>query len=830
MSQRPDRIPLPPPDAQRTNMTCHFCIVGCGYHVYKWPANREGGRAPDENALGLDFRRQLGPQQLIMTPAMHNQIADRDGRRWNVMVLPDKACLVNQGLSSTRGGQMASILYSGEGASRQRLAYPMLFTGDDWVETNWDTALAIYAGVTKRILEENGPEGLAFDAFDHGGAGGGFENTWGSGKLMFSALRTPLTRIHNRPAYNSECHATRDMGIGELNNSYEDSALADTLFFIGANGYETQTNYFLAHAMPNMRGETIAKKQQWFPGETAEKAKVIFVDPRRSLTVSVAEHIAGKENVLHLAIAPGTDTALFNGLMTYVVEQDWHHERFIDEHTSGFAEALAANRMSSRECSRITGVPEADIVKAAEWAYAPKASSTPAARHYPRTMHGYEKGIIWGNDNFRTQAALVDLVLTTENVGRRGTGVVRMGGHQEGYARPPYPGGRPAIYVDDEIIKGNGRMLTVWATNPFQSTLNAEAYREAVYRRANIVRETIAQARGATANELVDLIYDAVTNRGGLFLVSIDLYRTKLADDPHLLLPAAHPGEMNLTSMNGERRMRLTERFMDPPGVAKPDCLIAADIANRLKALYRDEGNAEMAARFDGFDWRSEEDAFEDGFRKPEGIDSQGGPTGGLVTYERLRAMGNNGVQLPVKEYKGGQLIGTEMIYTDYKFDTPDGKARFLPAPWNGLPQTVEAQRSKYRFLVNNGRTNHIWQTAYHDRHLAFRRDRFPMSPCEMNPEDATALGIEAGDIVELYNDYGSAFAMAYPEPDIARGQVFMMFGYDNGVVGDVVTPWTDRNLIPYYKGTWANMRKVGAMPNYQRTVSFKRRRFDLTV
>ncbi len=85
--------------------------------------------------------------------------------------------------------------------------------------------------------------------------------------------------------------------------------------------------------------------------------------------------------------------------------------------------------------------------------------------------------------------------------------------------------------------------------------------------------------------------------------------------------------------------------------------------------------------------------------------------------------MGNNGVQLPVKEYQAGQLLGTEMLYADHRFDTPDGKARFLRARSNGLPQIVEAQRASYRFLVNNGRTNHIWQTAYHDRHLAFRRD-----------------------------------------------------------------------------------------------------------
>ncbi|WP_186436767.1 hypothetical protein, partial [Thiomonas delicata] len=57
MSQFKDRVALPPADAQKTNLTCHFCIVGCGYHAYTWDADREGGRAPHQNALGLDFRK-----------------------------------------------------------------------------------------------------------------------------------------------------------------------------------------------------------------------------------------------------------------------------------------------------------------------------------------------------------------------------------------------------------------------------------------------------------------------------------------------------------------------------------------------------------------------------------------------------------------------------------------------------------------------------------------------------------------------------------------------------------------------------------------------------
>ena len=212
MSINKDRIPLPPTDAGKTLMTCHFCIVGCGYHVYKWDANREGGRAPNENALGLDFRTQLPALSVVMTPAMHNVITGRDGRKHNIMVLPDKECSVNQGLSSTRGGQLASVMYTPDGAGANRLKHPRQSTGDDWIDTTWDRALAIYGGLAKRILDEHGPDQIMFNCFDHGGAGGGFENTWGSGKLMFSAFQTKMVRIHNRPAYNSECHASRDMG------------------------------------------------------------------------------------------------------------------------------------------------------------------------------------------------------------------------------------------------------------------------------------------------------------------------------------------------------------------------------------------------------------------------------------------------------------------------------------------------------------------------------------------------------------------------------------------------------------------------------------------
>ena len=818
-----ERIVLPPAGVQATNLTCHFCIVGCGYKVYKWDAGAEGGRAPEQNALGVDFRTQVPPMALTLTPAMTTTVVEGAGNHCRIMIVPDRECVVNSGLSSTRGAKMATYLYRSDGITAERLLRPQLFSGSQWQDTTWERAAGLYSGILRRVLDTDGPRSIMYSAFDHGGAGGGFENTWGSGKLMFSAIQTPAVRIHNRPAYNSECHATREMGIGELNNSYEDAQLADVIWSIGNNPYETQTNYFLNHWLPNLRGQTVDKKNKWFPGEAAGPAKIIFVDPRRTASIAVALQAAG-DRVLHLDIAPGSDIALFNGIFTYVVEQGWVDRDFVAQHTTGFDTTVAANKLSLEECARVTGVPVAKLRQAAEWSYAPKTSG-----HRTRTMHAYEKGIIWGNDNYLIQSSLVNLVLATHNVGRRGTGVVRMGGHQEGYTRPPHPTGEK-IYVDQELIAGRGRMMTWWACNNFQTSNNSQRLREVVLERSQIVRAALSKLRGASVPEQVEAAYEATT-RGGLFVTSINLYPTQLRDAAHLLLPAAQPGEMNLTSMNGERRLRLSQKFMEPPGEALPDCLIAARIANAVKAAYERDGKAEMAKRFSGFDWKTEEDAFNDGFRRAgrpgsPPIDSQGGPTGYMATYALLRTAGNNGVQLPIREVKDGQLIGTPMLYTDAKFDTSDGRAIFKASPWPGLPAKVEAQRAKHKYWVNNGRSNEVWQTGYHDQYNAFVKDRYPLAYIEINPDDARELGVSAGEVVEVFNDYGSTCAMAYPVSDAKPGQTFMLFGQAKGIAGDLTSDWTDRNVIPYYKGAWASLQRVGSIDDYHLHTSFKRRAY----
>ncbi len=812
-----DRLPIIPADARKHNVTCHYCIVGCGYHAYTWPVNRQGGTAPDSNVFGVDLaEQQYAETDAWYAPSMYN-VVKQDGKDVHLVIKPDQECVVNSGLGSIRGARMAENRRSDKtGTQQQRLEAPLVWRYGTWQPTSWDDALDLVARVTARVIDKDDEDDLFVSMFDHGGSAGGYENTWGTGKLYFQSMKVKNCRIHNRPAYNSEVHSSRDMGVDELNYAYEDYTLADTIFLVGANPLETQSNLFLNHMVPGMRNG----------------AKVIIVDPRRTVTVNACELEAGEDNVLQLAINSGTDLALFNTLFTYIADQGWVDQDFIDRFTFGgdvaqdqdeaypaalgsFALAREECRMTLAEGAEVCGVPEADIIKAAEWIAKPQDDGSRR-----KCVTAYEKGIIWGNDNYRTIGALVNIGLATGNIGREGGGVCRLGGHQEGYFRPSDAHvGRPAPYIDQLIIAGLGKVHHIWANDHYKTTLNAAEFKRIYNKRTNMVKEAMDARAGATREELVEAIVAAI-EAGGLFSVNVDIVQSQIGQAAHVILPAVESGEMNLTSMNGERRMRLVEKYMDGPGAAKPDCLIAAGLAQHLERVLREDGRGDYADQFRGYDWQNEEDAFMDGYNgaHPD------------VTYERLRAMGNDGVQEPVTGYADGRLVGTKRLYTDGRFTRhgrEDGKALFCAGAWRGLQAAGKAaQRRNFAFLINNGRANINWQNWFLDKDNDFVSDRYPFPFIEINPEDMADLGLKEGDLVEVYNDVGATQAMAYPTPTARRKETFMLFGAPTGTQGNVINAGVNELVLPNYKQTWANIRKISDAPASVRHLSFKSKEY----
>src|SRR3974390_963651 len=808
-----DQLPIVPKDAKEFNVTCHYCIVGCGYKAYTWPINQQGGTAPEENKFDVDLSKQQQAETVAWyAPAMYN-IVRQNGEAMHLVIKPDKDCVVNSGLGSVRGARMAEMSYSRQRNTQlQRLTDPMGWRYGPMQPTSRAAALDLVARITVGVINDMGEDGLFVSAFDHGGAGGGYENTWGTGKLYFGAMKVKNIRIHNRPAYNSEVHATRDMGVGELNNCYEDAELADTIVAIGTNALETQTNYFLNHWIPNLRSTSVAKKNAEFGSEPIdERGRIVIVDPRRTVTVNACEVEAGKDRVMHLAINSGTDLALFNAWLTYITDKGWTDKAFIAASTKGFDKAVASNKTSLEEAARITGLTADQIQKSAEWIAEPKQGG---ARR--RTMFAYEKGLIWGNDNYRTNGALVNVALATGNVGRPGGGCVALGGHQEGYSRPSDAHvGRPAAYVDRLLIDGKGGVHHIWGCDHYKTTLNALKFKQAYKKRTDLVKDAMSAVPYGDRDGMVKAIMAAI-KKGGLLAIDVDIAPTQIGQACHVWLPAATAGEANLTSMNGERRMRLTERYMDPPGQAMPDCLIAARIANHMERVLREQGKAKYADQFKGFDWKTEEDAFMDGYHGHE----KGGQ---FVTYERLRAMGTNGFQEPAVDFKDGKIIGTKRLFADGKFNSKDGKATFMETKWRGLQAPgKEAEMKKWPFLINNGRTNVVWQSAYLDQDNEFVMDRMPFPLIKMTPQNMTHIKMTPGDLAEVSHDNGSTQAMVYPTATARRKETFMLFANPNGVQGNVVSPGVNELILPNYKQTWAAIRKLSDAPAGAGQLSFK--------
>ncbi len=847
-----DQVPLPPTSATEYNTVCQFCNVGCGYKVYIWPVGEQGGLKADENAFKVDFTK---PQVVLKgqsyTEVMHSTTVGKDGREYNIVIVPATNSPINQGNYSYRGGSNALTVWSLDRGTQDRLTYPLLRVGDQFQAITWDDALALIAGIMKGIRDrDKNDDNIAVKCYDHGGSGAGFEDNYGAGKLFFTALSVKHIAIHNRPAYNSEVWGSRERGVHELNYDYSDARLADTVVLWGANSYETATILYTQHILENIQGSTVAEKKKVFDkDEPAEAGYLIVIDPRKTSSYTVAE-AAAKNRVLLLQPNFGTDYILANAIARVVWERGYYDKAYLEARTDmKLFEDYKKKSLKldvkydefMAQAERITGVPKAQIEQAADWIAKPKGN-----KFKRRTLTIYEKGIIWNMKNYDQVAALVQLAVLTHNIGRPGTGCGRQGGHQEGYVRPPSPtpgsiyNGGPPVNVDKFLTSGKGKFYWVIANDPYLSTPNNQIFRKRIHERTKKLTRAIGESgEPSTTQGRIDAILKALyADPDALFMVVQDIYMTETARDAHLVLPAAGWGEANDTSINcNSRLLRLYEKFMDPPGEAKPDWEIFKLVGEEIAKLYRAEKKNDVAAKFEfGKGWKTDEDVFLAGASefKDNQVSEEDEATLEAenykgVTYAFLKQVGQEGIRTPVRlDPKTKKLVGTLRRYT-VKFGTADGKFKWYGTDdWEGYPAEVakylEGNKAKeYPFWVTTGRVQHLWQSTYHDRQLPERVIANPLPYAEINPEDAKKLNIESGDLIEIFNEEGNAIYMAYVTDAVKPGSIFMVMYHWRGTSNSLTTGYTDpKTTIPWYKGTRANVRKVaGAIPFIKQTASF---------
>jgi assimilatory nitrate reductase catalytic subunit len=508
--------------------------------------------------------------------------------------------------------------------------------------------------------------------------------------------------------------------------------------------------------------------------------KVICIDPRRTETARAAD--------LHLPILPGTDVALFNAVMHWLIWEDAIAGDYIAAHTDNFAEL----RASVRECTpawaaRLCGVREESIVQFAQWWRASNA-----------TLSIYCQGLNQSTSGTDKNAALINLHLATAQIGKPGAGPFSltgqpnaMGGREVGGLANLLPGhrdvanaehraeienlwgvpagripespGKTAVEMFDAVKRGEIKLLWIACTNPAQSMPNLASVAEA-FANAECVIVQEAYATTETA---------------------------KLAD---VLLPASTWGEKHGTVTNSERRITKVNSVLPPPGEAKHDWEIVVEFARRLEArlgsLSRSagegwgEGGSETSicsstnktiappsssafsrAAGEGttlFPYDSPESIFNEHRETTRGRDLD--ITG--LSYEMLDAKGPQ--QWPIRE---GETQGKARLYEDRVFPTANGKARFKVTPYKSVADAVDA---RYPLSLTTGRLRDQWHGMSRTGRVPQLYGHEPEPMLTMHTNDASRRGFVAGEVVKVASRRGELLIRLAVSDDVRSGQCYV--------------------------------------------------------
>ncbi|MGH7657451.1 MAG: molybdopterin oxidoreductase family protein, partial [Gemmatimonadales bacterium] len=251
--------------------------------------------------------------------------------------------------------------------------------------------------------------------------------------------------------------------------------------------------------------------------------------------------------------------------------------------------------------------------------------------------------------------------------------------------------------------------------------------------------------------------------RGLDFLGVQDLFLTETARWADVVLPGSSFAEKQGTFVNTERRIQVLDAALDPPGDARLDLDILADLSNRLglPTPFASAGDVmeEIAAVTPS--WRG-------------------------VRYDNLRPAG---LQYPVPT---PESPGTPFLFAD-RFPTPDGRGLFVPVEF--LPPS-ELPDEDYPFVLNTGRMMYHWHTGTMSRRSRGLDSREPLPVVDMHRADAERLGVGEGDTVRVASRRGEVLIGVRISDRQAPGQVFIPMHFREAAVNLLTNP----KLDPYAK------------------------------
>jgi len=673
-----------------------------------------------------------------------------------VTVAGDQSHPANFGKLCSKGSALAETF-----GDEDRLIYPQIARE----RASWDAALDKIATTFTDTIKKHGPDSVAFYVSGQLLT----EDYYIANKLMKGYIGSGNIDTNSRLCMASSVVGhKRAFGADIVPGCYEDLEEADLLVLTGSN---------LAWCHPILYQRIAATKTQ------RPEMKVVVIDPRETASCDIAD--------IHLALAPGSDVPLFQGLFNYLDRHGYSDSGFIAEHTENFENTLRATITYNIDAvSQAVDLPPEQI----ESFYKLFADTE-------KVVTVYSQGVNQAKDGTDKVNAIINCHLLTGRIGKIGAGPFSvtgqpnaMGGREVGglanqlashmdidnaqhrdlvqrYWKSPNMAdkvGYLAVDMFDAIHARKIKAVWIMATNPVDSLPNA-----------NHVKEALGKCD---------------------FVVVSDIYvHTDTVACADIVLPSTGWGEKEGTVTNSERRISRQRAFLPAPGEAKHDWWQLCEVAKRMGFE-------------DGFSFKNPSEIFREyaGLCAFENDGSRDLDLSGLMDVSDKDYDTLTPIQWPVTEDKPE---GTPRFFEDQRYFTKSGKANFI-APEKSAAITSSA---KYPFILNTGRIRDQWHTMTRTG----RSTRLSQHICEpfveVHPTDAVKCELYDADIATLKSPNGDMRARVVVTERQKQGALFVPMhftdcfasaGRVDALVHSVVDPFSGQ---PASKSTPVSLQKYEA-------------------
>ncbi|MCB0760579.1 MAG: formate dehydrogenase subunit alpha [Flavobacteriales bacterium] len=617
-----------------------------------------------------------------------------------------------------------------------RLRSPLIKRNGVFEEATWDEAYDFIADKLKQLIADHGPDSIA---------GISSARTPNEENYLMQKFIRAVVGTNNIDCCARVCHSPtalgmqRTFGTGAATNSINDLYLTKCVLVVGANPTD-------AHPVTGARIKQVVMKG----------VPLIVVDPRRTELARYATH--------HLQLRPGTNVALLNMMLYYIVSEGWEDQQFVANRCEGFdemREQLLQLDLDAME--QITGVNREEV-KAAAKCYAEAECAM--------EFHGL--GVTEHSQGTYTVMQLADLAMITGNIGKPGAGVNPLRGQNnvQGAADMGAQPHQGAGYLDVTNPEVNQK-YNVFYKKEVPSKIGykiPEMFEAALagdLKALWLIGEDVVQTDPNTQK-----VIRALSNLE--LLVVQELFMTPTAELATVILPGASFLEKEGTFTNGERRVQRVNRVVNPIEGTKPDGQIIVDIMRRMgydQPDYTAEGVLEEISQivpfFAGIRWND---------------------------------LGDNGKQWPVAP----DGTDTQILHqTEFK----RGKGKFYYFDFKESNE-IETYEKDYPYIITTNRELEHYNCGAMTRRTG-NVEILTEDVLMINPKDAEDNFIQDGDLVCVESPRGKVDIKARVTDEVKPGILSSTFHFPEIMLNNITSDeHCSEAMCPEYKVVSCRIRK----------------------